>query len=93
MKIAIVVGTFPKLSETFIVNDIVGLIDEGHEVDVVAFSHPAKGEKFQKEITEYGLQKKTHYIWIPEGRLQRFWQLGVMLLENAGPNLKVIFTG
>ncbi len=90
MKIIIVVGTFPKLSETFIVNDIVGLLNEGHEVDIVAFSRPAKGEKFQKEIYEYRLQEKVRYIRVPEGRLERFWLLAVIMLENLGPNLKVI---
>jgi len=34
MKIAFLVDYFPNLSETFILNQITGLIDRGHEVDV-----------------------------------------------------------
>ena len=36
MKILFVVGQFPKLSETFILNQITGLIDQGHQVDILA---------------------------------------------------------
>lgn len=35
MKIALVVPTFPQLSETFIANKAVGLLDRGHDVHVV----------------------------------------------------------
>lgn len=34
MRIAFIVTYFPILSETFIVNQIVGLISRGHEVDI-----------------------------------------------------------
>ena len=34
MRIAFIVEVFPKLSETFILNQITGLIDEGHEVEI-----------------------------------------------------------
>lgn len=34
MRIAFVVSHFPSLSETFILNQIAGLLDRGHEVDV-----------------------------------------------------------
>lgn len=36
MKIAIVVGGFPLISETFILNHIIGLIDLGHDVEIFA---------------------------------------------------------
>ncbi|BAZ46575.1 glycosyl transferase, group 1 family protein [Chondrocystis sp. NIES-4102] len=34
MRIAFIVDQFPTLSETFILNQITGLIDRGHEVDI-----------------------------------------------------------
>ena len=50
MKIAFIVGKFPVLSQTFILNQITGLIDRGHEVDIVEagvaskrYRHNAKG--------------------------------------------------
>ena len=36
MKIAFIVTFFPALSETFILNQITGLIERGHEVDIYA---------------------------------------------------------
>ena len=36
MKVAFIVGQFPILSETFILNQIVGLIERGHDVDIYA---------------------------------------------------------
>lgn len=44
LRIAIVVGTFPTISETFIVNQINALIAAGHDVQVFAFK---KGEAHQ----------------------------------------------
>jgi len=38
MKIAFIVGGFPTLSETFILNQITGLLDMGHEVEIFAQS-------------------------------------------------------
>jgi colanic acid/amylovoran biosynthesis glycosyltransferase len=38
VRVAVVVGTFPVLSETFILEQITGLIDRGLSVDVFAFS-------------------------------------------------------
>lgn len=34
MQIAFIVGHFPRLSETFILNQVTGLIDRGHQVDI-----------------------------------------------------------
>lgn len=39
MKIAFFVSLFPRLSETFILNQITGLIDRGHDVDIYAYDN------------------------------------------------------
>jgi len=52
---------FPTLSETFILEQITGLIDLGHDVKIVAFYRPAE-QKFHSQIGEYGLLAKTLYI-------------------------------
>jgi len=36
MKIAFIVNEFPSLSQTFALNQIAGLIDRGHDVDIFA---------------------------------------------------------
>jgi colanic acid/amylovoran biosynthesis glycosyltransferase len=36
MRIAFIVWEFPTLSETFVLNQVTGLIDRGHQVDIYA---------------------------------------------------------
>lgn len=61
MNIAIVVGTFPCLSETFILNQITGLIDRGHQVDIYA-QHAGTNSKMHPDVTKYGLLDRVHYF-------------------------------
>ena len=65
LKIAFVAGAFPALSETFILNQITGLIDLGHDVDIFALER-GYSEKLHGDITKYGLLSRTYY---PETRL------------------------
>ena len=39
MRIAFVVNSFPALSETFILDQIAGLIDLGHDVHILSLIH------------------------------------------------------
>ncbi len=60
MKIAFLVGYFPALSETFVLNQIIGLLNRGHTVDIFAVT--SKGEALvHPEVLKYGLLSKTHY--------------------------------
>ena len=40
MRVAMLVRNFPMVSETFVINQAVGLIDRGHEVDLYAIDPP-----------------------------------------------------
>jgi len=61
MKIAFVVGNFPVISETFILNQITGLIDMGHEVDIFSFSR-GDTEVIHPDVRKYRLLEKVIYI-------------------------------
>jgi colanic acid/amylovoran biosynthesis glycosyltransferase len=61
MKIAVIVKEFPTLSETFIINQITGLIDLGHDVDIYSRIKPAV-TKCHSDIIEYGLLERTVYL-------------------------------
>ncbi len=70
MKIAFVVDQFPCLSETFILNQITGLLDRGHEVRI--FARRVSSESVvQPEVEAYNLRRRTHYISIPSNKLVR----------------------
>ena len=60
MKIAFIVGQFPLVSETFILNQITGLIDRGHVVDVFAKSKKEQ-TVFHDEIERYNLNSSVYY--------------------------------
>jgi colanic acid/amylovoran biosynthesis glycosyltransferase len=65
MKIAFIVSVFPKLSETFILSQITGLLDLGHEVEIFAMYDPHE-EKKHLNIEKYHLMVHAHYCAMPE---------------------------
>ena len=72
MRIAFVLTHFPALSETFILNQITGMIDRGHAVDIYA-DRPGSDSKIHPEGESYGLLAKTRYApRMPGNTLVRF---------------------
>lgn len=69
MRIAIVAGSFPVLSETFVLNQITGLLDRGHDVRVFA-DEPGGGDVVHPDVDRYGLLERTHY-WSQERSLRK----------------------
>ena len=61
MRIAFIVACFPSLSETFILNQIVGLIERGHHVDIYA-DQRGDTEKVHPSVEKYSLLEKTYYL-------------------------------
>ncbi len=82
MKVAFVIGKFPSLSETFILNQITGLLDRGHEVDIYA-DRPAN-QCMHEDIARYRLLDRTSYRpRLPHNPFLRLLK-GVMLLVFYG---------
>jgi colanic acid/amylovoran biosynthesis glycosyltransferase len=83
MKIAFIVYEFPKLSESFVVSQITGLLDLGHDVHIFADRNPQESE-INADVLKYHLIDRTCYIGpIPENKTIR--RLKTLLL--IGPNL------
>jgi colanic acid/amylovoran biosynthesis glycosyltransferase len=76
MKIAFLVWRFPVLSEPFILNQIAGLIDRGHEVDIYACAvdQDASHEttKIHPVVEQYRLLEHTYYA--PQRPKNEFWR-------------------
>ena len=64
MKILFVVGQFPKLSETFILSQITGLIDQGNTVTILA-ERPEGQEDVHEDVQKYNLINRTFYYDYP----------------------------
>lgn len=81
MKIAFFVSEFPTLSETFILNQIIGLIDHGLEIEI----YPLKKEKTKLVhplVKKYQLLNKTHCFNISQNRAAR-WLKFILLFFFA----------
>lgn len=85
MKIALILGGFPILSETFILNQIIGLIERGHQVDIYTlYPQLLDNSKVHPDVEKYRLVERTNYVLnIPENRSLRLLK-GIWLLANKG---------
>lgn len=81
MKIAFIVGEFPTLSETFILNQITGLIDLGHDVQIFVQKGNFNG-KTHPDVLIYNLKKRTHYFNIPSNRVIRIIKAIYLIITN-----------
>jgi colanic acid/amylovoran/stewartan biosynthesis glycosyltransferase WcaL/AmsK/CpsK len=61
MNIAFILDQFPALSETFILRQITGLLDRGHEVDIYAY-RPRNDPGVHADVESYNLLKRTYYM-------------------------------
>ena len=89
MKIAFIVTYFPALSETFILNQITGLIERGHEVDIYA-DDSRKELKVHPDVEKYSLINRTYYNNIPTNKFLRLLNGIKLLLTNFHKNPPVI---
>lgn len=82
MKIAFLVGEFPTLSETFILNQIIGLIEMGYTVDIYA-SIRRNDPKVHPDVEKYDLLSRTYYATpIPKNRFLRVLKAIKLFLSN-----------
>jgi colanic acid/amylovoran biosynthesis glycosyltransferase len=89
MKILFIVGQFPKLSETFILNQITGLIDQGNEVTILA-EKPKLKEEVHEDINKYNLLDKIVYYDYPLDKKNRLLKAINCFLKNPILALKSI---
>ena len=61
MKIAYVLSIFPKLSESFILNEIVELLKKGHDAQIFSIYKPIE-DILHEEVNKYRLLERTHYF-------------------------------
>lgn len=81
MKIAFIVGGFPTLSETFILNQITGLLDLGHDVEIFAEINP-KESKVHSSVERYHLMERVHYFNIPNNKINRVLKAISSIITN-----------
>ena len=75
MKIALYTSAFQVLSETFILNQITGLIDRGHSIQIVV-NRMGDTSLIHDDVTHYGLLEKIYfsgdsYELMPKNKIKR----------------------
>ena len=87
MKIAFIVGRFPVLSEAFILNQIAGLQDRGHQVDIYALEGYSGETKVHPIVSQYNLVARSHYSpSIPDNFVLRCLKAVGLLITHAWKN-------
>jgi colanic acid/amylovoran/stewartan biosynthesis glycosyltransferase WcaL/AmsK/CpsK len=61
LRVTVAVDAFPALSETFVLDQVVGLIEMGHDVRIIADA-PRNERTVHDEVAEYDLLSKTRYL-------------------------------
>lgn len=84
MQIAIYTNRFPELTEPFVLNQITGLMDRGHEVDIYALAPGNAGDAFP-QVDRFQMLDRTYYA--PEFLASRLMRIGraLGLLARYGP--------
>jgi colanic acid/amylovoran biosynthesis glycosyltransferase len=82
MKIAFLLDVFPKVSETFIVSQIVGLLERGHTVDIFA-RYRNSDDPVDPEVQKHELVDRTQYLTIPGGRRRRLLECAKVILKSG----------
>jgi colanic acid/amylovoran biosynthesis glycosyltransferase len=61
MKIAFIVTEFPSISQTFVLNQITGMLDMGHDVEIFADGKHV-GAGLHQDVIKYGLMERVTYL-------------------------------
>jgi colanic acid/amylovoran biosynthesis glycosyltransferase len=80
MRVAFLVSSFPALSETFILDQIAGLIDRGCDVTIFAECSQRSGEtETHPDVAAYQLEQRTVRLELPPLGLRPLQAGGVLL--------------
>jgi colanic acid/amylovoran biosynthesis glycosyltransferase len=80
VRIAVLTGLFPVLWETPFLNQITGLVELGHEVDIYA-DQPQPGVPAHPDVERLGLLQQTHYPLQLTGPRRTRWTQAVRLIR------------
>jgi colanic acid/amylovoran biosynthesis glycosyltransferase len=90
MKIAFIVTEFPALSETFILNQIIGLLQAGHDVQIFAHTGDPHS-KVHPEVTAFDVLDRTHYFpALPDSRAKRVIKAAALVFLHIGKNPRAV---
>ncbi|MGH7908946.1 MAG: glycosyltransferase [Thermodesulfobacteriota bacterium] len=78
---AFIVTYFPRLSQTFILNQITNLLEMGHDVEIFAQFNPNE-KKVHSDVEKYGLIERTHYVVMPPNKIKCVLKAIYLIITN-----------
>jgi len=84
MHIGMIMDKFPSLSETFILNHIVGLIDAGHEVTIFARPPPVKFPTVHPHVAQFRLMDRVRYLPHQELSIRNVLHIPYTVVRSIG---------
>ena len=84
LRIAFLVYNFPKISETFVINQAAGLLERGHQVDIYALGGPLAYATMHDSVRRYGLDARTCHLVPPKRDLGQVLRWSGSCLAQAG---------
>lgn len=70
IKIAFFIGNFPKISESWFIEQLTALLDMGLDIDIFAFDR-GEAKDISDLVLKYQLLDKTTYLEFPKNHLRR----------------------
>jgi colanic acid/amylovoran biosynthesis glycosyltransferase len=83
MRVAALVHRFPSLSQTFVLNQITGLLEQGCDLEIFA-DGPDHAEQMHPDVSEWDLPSRTRYYGIPANYVNRLWHAGKLWRSGVG---------
>jgi len=86
MTVLFVLAEFPKYSETFVIDQIVGLLERGFDVRILAVNRgaePIPGDA----VSTHGLIGRTTFIFPRKARASAGWQVALQRAREVLPGL------
>lgn len=95
MRVAYVVSAFPLVSETFVLDQITGLIERGHSVSVHVLKH-IKEDIVHNDVEKYHLLDNIHtlgnsYLFMPESKVLRLKKAMNLWSSSNKSTRKILF--
>lgn len=81
MRVGFLTVEFPRFSETFVINQVVGLLEAGHDVRIFSTFRPGDPPD-HAVVDEYDLLDRTTYLFDEQSKLRVAARLGRALAES-----------
>lgn len=90
MKIAMFVDQFPATTETFILEQMRGILEEGHDLTIYSNNRNIIFAKHHI-LQRFNLEEKCQYFYFPENKIKRIWGAIVIFIKVSVEKKRALF--